>query len=211
MDQRQRKRSSGSSTPSKITVDGEFTKLIAEFNSDDDYAAERSAISLSSYGELVTTLLEELLESEDEDQRWWAIRTFSLLDNPPVNLFIKMLSDKSVEVRKCATLAIKQHPTVLALDKLLELLSGKDPLLIKLAADALISIGTPAIPGILRLIEDMEGLGRIEAYRAMAKIGDTRAISVLFNGLNDNSNLISFWSEEGLTNLGMNMVYFQTM
>ena len=211
MDQRQRKRSSGTSTPSKITVDGEFTKLIAEFNSDDDYAAERSAISLSSYGELVTTLLEELLESEDEDQRWWAIRTFSLLDNPPVNLFIKMLSDKSVEVRKCATLAIKQHPTELALEKLLELLSDKDPLLIKLAADALISIGTPAIPGILRLIEDMEGLGRIEAYRAMAKIGDTRAISVLFNGLNDNSNLISFWSEEGLTNLGMNMVYFQTM
>jgi len=190
-------------------MNNELTVLLEKFTCGDDNQAEDSAKVISSFGDMIIPKLEYLLESQVEDERWWAVRTLSLMEDPPYDQIIRMLGDDSVEVRKCAALAILNHPTVSALDLLVDLLEDYDPLMANLAANALISIGASAVSKILDKLGELEGLARIEAFRALAKIGDTGAISVFFSGLNDQSHLVAYWSEEGLTKLAMDMVYLQ--
>lgn len=187
----------------------DFEKLIEKFSCGDDYQAEESARILSTMGESVTPGLMSLLESTSEDNRWWAVRTFALMEEPHTGIFIKMLSDDSVEIRKCSALSIFNHPTSNAVGKLIELISDNDPMMANLAANALIAIGKESIPSLLNSICSLSGLGRIEAYRAIASIADTNAIPILMEGLNDDSNLVNYWAEEGLTKLGLDMVYIR--
>jgi HEAT repeat protein len=49
---------------------------------------------------------------------------------------------------------------------------------------------------------------RIQAARALALIGDTRAIPELFNALDGDSALLEYWAGEGLEKMGVGMVFF---
>jgi len=49
----------------------------------------------------------------------------------------------------------------------------------------------------------------VEAVRALAKIGDQRAIPALFEALDDNSALIEYWASEGLEKMGVGMVFYK--
>ncbi|MFC2063835.1 HEAT repeat domain-containing protein [Chloroflexota bacterium] len=183
--------------------------LIEKFTLGDDCQADESAKILASMGEPVIPRLRELLGSAEEDNRWWAVRTFSLMKETPDEIFIKMLSDVSVEVRKCAALSIFNNPSTNAIGKLVELLSDIDPMMANLAANAIIAIGNKSLPCLLNGISNMEGLGRIEAYRAIACLNNHDAIPILMEGLEDDSHLVNYWAEEGLTKLGLDMVYIK--
>jgi HEAT repeat protein len=52
-------------------------------------------------------------------------------------------------------------------------------------------------------------IARLEAARALALIGDSRAIPVLFEALDDQSAYVGFWSDEGLDRMGVGMVFFK--
>ena len=184
-------------------------ELVEKFTCGDDSQAEESARILSNLGKSVIPELMGLLGSAVEDKRWWAVRTISAMEDIPEDIFVKMLSDDSVEVRKCAALSIFHHPTPNAIEKLLELISDKDPLMSNLAANALISIGSESVPGLLKKLNSLKGLGRIEAYRAIANIVDANTIPILMDGLKDDSHIINYWAEEGLTKLGLDMVYIK--
>jgi HEAT repeat protein len=50
---------------------------------------------------------------------------------------------------------------------------------------------------------------RINAVRTLAKIGDERALPVLLAALDEDSSLMVYWANEGLTRMDLGMVYFQ--
>jgi HEAT repeat protein len=78
-----------------------------------------------------------------------------------------------------------------------------------LAGDALVAIGSPAVPALLEVLQAGVHPARLEAVRALARIGDERAIPALFTALDDSSALIEYWANEGLERMGVGMVFYR--
>jgi len=119
------------------------------------------------------------------------------------------LSDADNGVRWCAGLALRTHPSNQSLPALGEMLGDQDALSRRLAGDALVAIGNPAAPVLMDAMQQNNPLVRLEAVRALAKIGDERAIPALFEALDDSSALIEYWANEGLEKMGVGMVFFK--
>lgn len=187
----------------------EFKSLVKELTSGDDHRAENAVARLIVHGINALPYLEEMIVSSESDTRWWAVRCLAQLENPPIDLLVESLADPSLEVRQCAALAICHHPDKSAIQKLLEMIAEPDPIAANLAASALIAIGEESIPGFLEVLPELKEVGRIEAIRAMACIGDYRALPILMSALGEDSLTINYWAEEGLTRLGLDMVYIK--
>jgi HEAT repeat protein len=93
--------------------------------------------------------------------------------------------------------------------ELIAALQDNDRLLARLAGDALIAIGEPAVEALLAVFRDGDLPPRLDAARALALIGDRRAIPALFEALDGDSSLIAYWAETGLERMGVGMVFFQ--
>jgi len=78
-----------------------------------------------------------------------------------------------------------------------------------LACNALVEVGKPAVPSLLKLSKDAPQIARINAIRALAEIADHNAIPALMAALEDDSIMIQHWAEEGLERLGLDMVYLK--
>jgi HEAT repeat protein len=89
------------------------------------------------------------------------------------------------------------------------MLAAEDALTRRLAGDALTAIGSPVVPQLLNLLQQGEPWTQLEAVRALAKIGDERAIPALFEATDGNSALIEYWASEGLEKMGVGMVLFR--
>jgi HEAT repeat protein len=124
-------------------------------------------------------------------------------------LLARALSDPDQSVRWCAGLALRSHPSVQEASALLRLLSNEDALTRRLVGDALVSIGNPVVPQLLEAMQKGEHVARLEAVRALAKIGDERAIPALFEALDNDSALIEYWASEGLEKMGVGMVFYK--
>ena len=90
-------------------------------------------------------------------------------------------------------------------------LADSSDYLARLATDALIRVGAPAVASLARALgQDAQPRVRANAARALALIGDTAAIPALFDALDDESALVQNWAEEGLERMGVGQVYFRT-
>jgi len=184
--------------------------LIAELICGDDKRAEVAASELVSFGKRAIPALLHLLESEQEDIRWWAIRTLAEIQDeciPPV--LIESLNDPDETIRHCAALALRYHPNEAAIPTLIAALNSPDSLLAQLAADALIAIGKSAVEPLIEVVQGSNQSARLEAVRALAKIADTRAIPTLYAVLDENSAALEYWANEGLERMGVGMLYFK--
>lgn len=204
-----RKRPPSASTPHEINMNDQVRLLLDELNSGDDNRAELAVAGFAINDLDVLPAIQEMLNSTDEDSRWWAVRCLAQMQSPPISLLIGSLDDVSQEVRQCAALAIRHHPDTSAIPKLLDLLAESDSITTNLAATALIEIGKDAIPDLLECLPKLKDTGRIEAYRAMAIIADQRTIPMLMSAFEEDSIVINYWAEEGLNRLGLNMVYMK--
>ncbi len=79
-----------------------------------------------------------------------------------------------------------------------------------LACHALSNIGKDAVPELILEMENGSPSARIDAARALAAIQDPRSIPVFMAALSNGSELVKFWAEQGLENMGAEMVYFKT-
>ncbi|MFZ5808169.1 MAG: HEAT repeat domain-containing protein [Chloroflexota bacterium] len=175
-----------------------------------DDLAEQAARQLTRYGEEAVTPLLELLNSEDSDRRWWALR--ALADIPSLSsktALIQGLNDPDPAVRQCAALGLRVQPTFDAVPELIPLLSNADSLLARLAGDALAAVGAQAVPDLLLVMKNGAQSARLEAVRALALIGDPRAIPALFTALGEDSTLMEYWATEGLDRMGVGITYVQ--
>jgi hypothetical protein len=183
--------------------------LLGELNSGDDARAEQAVHRIAGRGASVIPELVEQLASPDPDRRWWATATLSLIDHADAQAYIaQSLLDPDVSVRQCAALGLRQRPTVGALHALITSLHERDSLLARLAGDALIALGSPAVSPLTKALRDGAPHVRIEAARALAHIDDTAIIPPLFTALEDPSALVVYWAEFGLQRMGVGMVFY---
>src|SRR5690606_29459680 len=130
------------------------------------------------------TALLPLLQDENEDTRWWAVRALAGFESPAASeQLTAALDDASLSVQQCAALALSQRPWPGSVPRLATRLASEDSLLARLAGDALVAQGSEAVPTLITVLEgNPEGStasARVEAARALALLGDTRAIPAL--------------------------------
>jgi len=186
----------------------ELETLVQQLIRGDDQEAEQAALALAKLGAQALPALLALADSQDIDQRWWALRTLALIPAPQAKVaLIHALRDPDINVRQCAALGIRYQPTFEAVPVLLEALASQDKLLARLAADALIAIGHQAVPDLILTVKNGNPTARLEAVRALALIGDPRAIPVLYAVLSEESTFMEYWATEGLDRMGIGLTY----
>ncbi len=184
--------------------------LLSELNSGDDERAEAAARQFVMFGESGQAVLHSLLAAPQADCRWWAVR--ALAEFPPSQAapyLIQALQDADIAVRQCAAQGLRQAPTPEAIAALSQAMFSPDSLLTRLAANALIAIGGEALPALISLLKNGPPRVRLEAARALALIGDARALPALYAALDDSSTLMEYWIDEGLERMGAGMVFFK--
>lgn len=188
-----------------------LNQLLADLTSGDEPRAENAAVQFVSHGDEGFEALLMLTDNPNEDTRWWALRAISEFGTPEASArLVTALQDSSVAVQMCAAVGLRLHPDAKAVPALLPLLESTDPLLAKVAGDALSAIGKPASQALIQVIESPESSHRakLEAVRVLALVKDTVAISTLFKVSQEGSSMMQYWAEKGLDNLGIGMVFF---
>jgi HEAT repeat protein len=186
----------------------DLSNLLADLTSGDDRLAEKSVEGLIALGKEGVPDLLNLRDASDEDARWWAYCTLGQMPEADIDWFLPGLQDESSGVRESAAMALCLNPHPSAISRLITALSDSDRMVATLAGNALIEIGQAATPGLVNTLENSTPIVKIEAARVLSEIRDTRAIPAFMKGLGDSSEMVNFWSERGLENLGVGMVYF---
>jgi len=185
-------------------------QLLQDLSGGDDLAAQAAVDRLGEQNVSYFPELVGLLESPDPDQRWWAVRALVETELPNrTELFRRTLEDQTPAVVQCALLALRHEPAPEAVPNLIPLLSRRDSLTARLAGEALRALGERVVPDLLTLIPGGSGRGTSEAVRTLALLVDPRAVPVLYQLLDSESGLVTYWAEEGLNRLGVGMVFFK--
>jgi HEAT repeat protein len=186
--------------------------LIAALAGGGEARAEAATVELAALPESLRpealSALQGLLAAPEADSRWWAVRALAELPGEDITpLLLQALHDEDASVRQCAALGLRQHPDPESVSGLARALGDPDPLARRLARAALEAIGGDAVPRLLEVMEGGSHAARLEAVRALAKLGDTRSIPALFEALDD-SALLEYWANEGLERMGVGMSLF---
>jgi len=184
--------------------------LIIDLTSGDNQRAETAAVDLPEHGVKALDNLKELLISEEADKRWWATRALAgFKESEAGALLADQLEDPDTSVRYCAALALSRHQHQASIAKLINALDSEDSLLVRLAADALVAVGTPAVEPLMAILKLEKITAKIEAARALALIGDQRAVPALIKLLDSDSISLQHWANEGLEKMGVGMSFFK--
>ncbi len=159
--------------------------------------------------DLGVDVLRQLLNHGDLEQRWWAVRALAGLPSSiSTPALVAALSDPEAGVRQAAALGLRGHIDGTCLDPLIAALADPDPLVARLASDALASAGAAAVPPLSAAVLDPRARVRLEATRALANNPDPAVVPALFRLLQDPSPLVTYWAEHGLDVHGQGMVFF---
>jgi HEAT repeat protein len=183
--------------------------LLNDLTSGDETRAEHAVSALIELGEEAIPAILNLTHTADADSRWWALRTLAGSPLLRMEWLVPFLNDRAVEVRQCAALGLSFMPDESATQPLVRALSDEDSMVGSLAANALVKIGSAAVPSLIEVVENALQSARIHALRALAEIRDHRAIPVMMKVMEEDSVLLQHWAKEGLERLGLNMVYIK--
>ena len=184
--------------------------LIIKLTSGDDDIAENAANAITALGGTALPALFDLLDSADPNARWWALRTLAGIPHPVVPVQLRrFLDDPDPDMRQCAALGLSQQPWAEAIPDLVNVLDDEDRLLARLAGDALIAIGSQAVPHLIDTLENGTPAAQIEAARSLALIGDPSTIPALFKAWQGSSAMIQYWAEDGFERMGVGMQFFR--
>lgn len=199
---------SGSSTR-KIKNVQNLQDLLNELTSGSDERAEKVIPLLTELGTAAIPALLELTHSQSEDDRWWAVHALAASPHTRTENLLPLLNDSAPQVRAATTLALSLHPHETAVSALIQTLADNDSMTAGLAGNALVKIGSPAVSGLLEVMNEAPLHIRIFALRALAEIRDHRAIPVLMKSMNEESAVLQYWAQTGLERLGLDMVYIK--
>lgn len=181
-----------------------------ELSCGEDERAEEALSQLAVWGAEAVEPLRERLASPEAEVRWWAVRALAEVKDERVpDLLVKALADPDKGVRWCAGLALRAQPSAVAIPALVSLLTNEDALTRRLAGDALVAIGKESVAPLREIVQQGDYFARLEAVRALAKIGDVSSIGVLYEALDDGSAMIEYWASEGLEKMGVGMVFYK--
>jgi HEAT repeat protein len=184
-------------------------ELVGDLTSGNESRAEKAVPALIELGEEALPALRELTHSSDADHRWWSLRVLAQSPHAHTEWLVPSLSDPAREVRQCAALGLAIKPGESAIQPLVQALSDEDSMVSSLAVNALVKIGSPAVPALMEVVKKAPQSARIHALRALAEIRDHRAIPVMMKVMEEDSVLLQHWAKEGLDRLGLDMVYIK--
>ena len=191
---------------SEQTLD-QLIKVLSDHTADDE-AREQAALGLSKMGEQAVGPLCLLLRANDADRRWWAARALAALGGQTsVALLAETLSDPDPDVRACAALGLGTLAASDAAIPLTQLLADESAYVGRIAGNALIQIGQPAVPALIEALSSQSMSARAGAARALIPLEAHAAIPALFAVLDDDSALVTYYAEEALWRMGVGMVY----
>lgn len=195
--------------PSRRPQNNVLQSLLHDLVSGDETRADDAVTALVELGEEAIPALLDLTRSPDADSRWWALRTLAQSPLSRTEWLVPFLSDPAPEVRQCAALGLAAKPDESAIQPLIRALSDGDSMVGSLAVHALVKIGGAAVPSLIEAVKEAQQSARVHALRALAEIGDHRAIPVMMKVMDEESALLQHWAQEGLERLGLNMVYIK--
>lgn len=184
-------------------------KLVGDLISGNESRAENAVPALIELGEEALPALRDLTHSSEADHRWWSLRVLAQSPHAQTEWLVPFLSDPAREVRQCAALGLAIKPGESAVQPLVQALSDEDSMVSSLAVNALVKIGSPAVPALMEVVKKAPQSARIHALRALAEIRDHRAIPVMMKVMEEDSVLLQHWAKEGLDRLGLDMVYIK--
>ena len=192
-------------------------ELLSNLTSGSETRAEKAVPGLIDLGQEALPALLDLTRSSEVDHRWWGLRVLAQSPHSQAEWLIPFLNDPAREVRQCAALGLAIKPDESAVLPLVQALSDEDSMVSSLAVNALVKIGSAAVPSLIEVVkrspERVEGKAsqsaRIHALRALAEIRDHRAIPVMMKVMEEDSALLQHWAKEGLDRLGLDMVYIK--
>ncbi len=186
-------------------------RLLDDLISGDEARAEAAIPQLIEMDAAAIPALLDLAKSSDVDSRWWALRALASTPHSRTEWLVPFLNDPAPEVRQCAALGLAIKPDESATESLIHALSDEDSMVGSLAANALIKIGSAAVPSLIEAVKRGPQAQRIHALRALAEIRDHRAIPVMMQVMQEDSALLQHWAQEGLERLGLDMVYIKPL
>jgi HEAT repeat protein len=184
--------------------------LLAAIADDDDTAAEHAALAFKNLGDSALPGLRDLLDSADDDERWWAVCALAAIGTPDaVTMLTSALEDPNPDVRACAVVALAGLKPPQAVEPLVARLADPSSYVARLAADGLAQFGAVAAPALIGALEEGEAVTRIGAARALNVIQPKEAIPALIAALDDPSAAVTSYAEDALEQMGVGMVYFK--
>lgn len=182
---------------------------MSTLTTDDDERREQAALALGALGDAALPPLRNLLQAPDAEQRWWAIRALAALGGPLAKpLLIQALSDPDPDARVCAALGLGALRATEAIEPLINLLADASAYVGRIASNALVQIGPPAIPALIQALGNPSPATRAGSARALVPLESHDAIPALFAALDDDSALVTHYAEQALERMGVGMVYF---
>ncbi len=185
--------------------------LLDDLSSGDEARAEAAIPQLIEMDVAAIPALLDLANSSNVDTRWWALRALASTPHSRTEWLLPFLKDPAPEVRQCAALGLAIKPDESAAESLVQALSDEDSMLGSLAANALVKIGSAAVPSLIEAVKNGAQFQRIHALRALAEIRDHRAIPIMMQVMQEDSALLQHWAQEGLERLGLDMVYIKPL
>lgn len=155
--------------------------------------------------------LAQALVNGDAETRWWAAAALGHLPGAAsIHALLTAAADPDPDVRAVVFHGLGQLHAVEGVGPLLFALADSSAYLARLAGEALVQVGAPAVLPLAEALDhEVEPRVRVNLARALALIGDTRAIPALFRALDDDSAQVEHWAAEGLERLGVGQVYFK--
>jgi len=148
---------------------------------DPDWVVRReAAITLGEMGdERCVEPLAGALRDGDWQVREVAIDGLGQIGSPAVDVLLKLLRDW--DVRKSAIMALGRIRDERVLEPLMQQLRNDE--FMEDATDALVNLGEPALPGLIKALKDKEELVRKQAVIALGRIKSPEAIDPLIEML----------------------------
>jgi HEAT repeat protein len=149
----------------------------------------------------------QALQSTDAGTRREAIRIMHEIepDAAMLEAASQAINDNDGEVRIEAVRLIAKYPSSRTLPALIDLLGSAFDVRETIAAEAVVGIGAPAVPGLNSLLEHDDARIRWRAARCLSKIaenGDAKTLKPLLKAFHDDSPDVAWVAADGLLALG---------
>lgn len=177
----------------------------------DESRAEAAVPALLAMDAEAIPALLDLTQSPDVDARWWALRVLAASSHCRTEWLVPFLNDPAPDVRQCAALGLAVRPEETATQPLVGALNDENSMVASLSVNALVKIGSAAVPSLIEAVKNGAQSKRIHALRALAEIRDHRAIPIMMQVMQEDSALLQHWAQEGLERLGLDMIYIKPL
>jgi hypothetical protein len=146
--------------------------------------------------------LSEQLTSADSHSSWAAAETLGDIGTAAIPALTKCLRHPLADVRSYAALALAKIGEEAAIPALVQTLTDEDELVHRRAAEALGTIGLPALPALLDALRHEDAHVRWIVAYSLGTVGDVRAIPALAQTLKDREKDVRAMAAEALSTIG---------